>query len=143
MVRSTLLSQLGLLLAILHAATSTSVDGHQAQHVFSSDPVSSNSVSSAPDADPQPFFPPLAGPPPRPGAGRTRRIAIIGAGPTGTSSAYFLHQAQLHLSSLNSSDTLSLTLYERDRIGGRTAITYPYSDAPKTPSSWAQASLPM
>ncbi|GAK66192.1 FAD/NAD(P)-binding domain-containing protein [Moesziomyces antarcticus] len=65
-------------------------------------------------------------------AGRTRRIAIIGAGPSGTSAAYYLKRAQDRLASGNFSATteaLDITIYEREnRIGGRVAVVYPHDD---------------
>ncbi|SNX83901.1 related to Prenylcysteine oxidase precursor [Melanopsichium pennsylvanicum] len=67
--------------------------------------------------------------------GRTRKVAIIGAGPSGTSAAYFLKTASDHLASLTeTSDKLQVTIYERNtRIGGRTAVAYPYDDPSKDP----------
>lgn len=59
-----------------------------------------------------------------------KRIAIIGAGPGGTSTAYFLSKAQEKLQSIGrEGDGFEITLFEREeRIGGRTAIVHPYFD---------------
>jgi glycine/D-amino acid oxidase-like deaminating enzyme len=61
---------------------------------------------------------------------RAKKIAILGAGPGGTSTAYFLSKAQEKLQSLGrGGEGFELTLFERDeRIGGRTAIIHPYFD---------------
>jgi len=65
-------------------------------------------------------------------------VAIIGAGPSGTSAAYFLKQAQDYIASSGNSsiksDKIEITLYEREtRVGGRTAVVYPYDDESKDP----------
>lgn len=61
---------------------------------------------------------------------RSRKIAIIGAGPGGSSAAYFLSKAQSKLESLGyGAEGLDITLFEREeRIGGRTAVVHPYGD---------------
>lgn len=61
---------------------------------------------------------------------RTKRIAILGAGPGGTSTAYFFSKAQQKLESEGrGSEGFEVTLFERDeRIGGRAAIVHPYFD---------------
>lgn len=53
------------------------------------------------------------------------KIAIIGSGPSGASAAYFLSKANQLLSTSN----IEITVFEKEeRIGGRTAIVYPYED---------------
>lgn len=61
---------------------------------------------------------------------QTKRVAIIGAGPGGTSAAYFLSKAQEKLQSMGrEGDGFEITLFEREeRVGGRTAIVHPYYD---------------
>jgi NADPH-dependent glutamate synthase beta subunit-like oxidoreductase len=59
---------------------------------------------------------------------RPKKVAIIGAGPGGTSTAYFLSKANEKLASLGKGDEgFEITVFERDeRIGGRTAVVHPY-----------------
>ena len=71
---------------------------------------------------------------------RTRRVAIIGAGPSGTSAAYFIKTANDHMRQLhphmaaNQTPLINVTVFERDtRIGGRTAVVHPYDDATYEP----------
>jgi len=61
---------------------------------------------------------------------RAKRIAIIGAGPGGTSTAYFLSRAQKKLQDIGrGNEGFELTLFEKEeRIGGRTAVVHPYYD---------------
>lgn len=61
---------------------------------------------------------------------RPKRIAIIGGGPGGTSTAYFLSRANEKLQDAGrGNEGFEITLFERDeRIGGRTAVVHPYFD---------------
>lgn len=136
MVKLTLLHQATLVLAMLHQAAFAAGSA-------------AFSVQDGPNGFPKGFFwasIPRQGnyvdspashitDPPRSSVGQTRRVAIIGAGPSGTSAAYFLKHAQdLLASSDTSSDTIDVTIYERNtRIGGRTAITHPYDNSTLDP----------
>lgn len=63
------------------------------------------------------------------GTTRLRKVAIIGAGPTGSSAAYYLKQAQDALQQHGTQERMEVTIYERNRrIGGRAAVAYPYDD---------------
>lgn len=59
-----------------------------------------------------------------------KRVAIIGAGPGGSSTAFFLSKAQEKLQSLGrENEGFEVTVFEREeRIGGRTAVVHPYFD---------------
>jgi NADPH-dependent glutamate synthase beta subunit-like oxidoreductase len=59
-----------------------------------------------------------------------KKIAVIGAGPGGTSTAYFLSRAHSKLEEDGrGGEGFEITLFERDeRIGGRTAVVKPYFD---------------
>lgn len=59
-----------------------------------------------------------------------RKIAIIGAGPSGTSAAYWLYKAQQKLQDVGrGSDGFDIHLYEKEeRIGGRTKVVHPFDD---------------
>ena len=61
---------------------------------------------------------------------RAKRIAVIGAGPGGTSTAYFLSKAQQQLQNAGmGGQGFEITLFERDeRVGGRTAVVHPYDN---------------
>lgn len=60
----------------------------------------------------------------------SRKIAIIGSGPSGASAAYWLSRAQQKLDRLGrTQEGFELHLYEREeRIGGRVKVTYPFDD---------------
>ncbi|CAO1636851.1 unnamed protein product [Sympodiomycopsis kandeliae] len=62
--------------------------------------------------------------------GHRRKIAIIGAGPSGTSAAYWLSKAQEQLNSVGrGSEGFDLHLYEKEnRVGGRTKVIHPFDD---------------
>ncbi|CAO1630352.1 unnamed protein product [Parajaminaea phylloscopi] len=61
----------------------------------------------------------------------SRKIAIVGGGPSGTSAAYWLSKAQAQLDQAGQGDQgFDVHLYEKEeRIGGRTKAVYPYGDA--------------
>ncbi|PWN52994.1 hypothetical protein IE53DRAFT_384552 [Violaceomyces palustris] len=100
----------------------------QAQHHFS--PPSTFKNDDWPQLSP--FIPHASRPPPqqRP---KVWKVAIIGAGPSGTSAAYFLHQAQKILDSEHRlgdpEQIIDITVFEKEtRIGGRTTVVHPYDD---------------
>ena len=76
-----------------------------------------------------------------PSGKRVRKIAVIGAGPSGSSAAWFLSKAQDKLRTEwqgvrsgsgadNCEEELEVTVFEKEeRIGGRTAVVYPYDDS--------------
>ncbi|KAN0064303.1 hypothetical protein ACQY0O_002494 [Thecaphora frezii] len=69
--------------------------------------------------------------PDHPRSPHTRKVAIIGAGPSGSSASYFLKTARDRLRSTHNTttDSIHVTIFERDnRVGGRTAVAYPYDD---------------
>ncbi|EST09280.1 Prenylcysteine lyase [Kalmanozyma brasiliensis GHG001] len=120
MIRISLLAHLTLLLALVHAVVSH-------QHPFSAAQDATTTPRTQSDVPQPPLFPSRE-------TADVRRIAIVGGGPSGTSAAYFLSTAASHLSSLNHTTTLSMTLFERSPIlGGRAAITHPYTNTSYDP----------
>ena len=70
-----------------------------------------------------------------PSGNRTRHVAVIGAGPGGSSAAFWLGQAQLKLEQERTQDRsqcqeeIEIVLFEKEeRIGGRTTVVHPYND---------------
>ncbi|TKY88640.1 hypothetical protein EX895_002271 [Sporisorium graminicola] len=132
MVRSTLLCQLGLLLAALDQVASISAQLDGEAQLYAPDDGGLWTPATAEAS----YFESLQQQQREPAAdhSQTRKVAIIGAGPSGTSAAYFLKRAQDQLVFANSSDNIDITIYEREtRIGGRTAVTYPYDDDSQNP----------
>ena len=89
---------------------------------------------------------------PSPEARSAIRVAVIGAGISGTSAAYLLSKAQKHLDEVNSygipgcknvtwPERVHVTVYERsERIGGRIQSIHPLDD-PKYPPIESGASI--
>lgn len=61
---------------------------------------------------------------------RPRKVAIVGAGPSGTSAAYWLSKAQEQLDLTGQGHHgFHIHIYEKEtRIGGRAKIVHPYGD---------------
>lgn len=72
-----------------------------------------------------------------PSGNRTRHVAVIGAGPGGSSAAFWLGQAQLKLEQERKrtqdgsrcQEDIEVVLFEKEeRVGGRTTVVHPYDD---------------
>lgn len=77
-----------------------------------------------------------------PTSSHSKKVAIIGGGASGSSAAYWLSKAQEKLDSLGrSAEGVDIHVYERDSVGGRARVIYPYDDPQRYESVELGASI--
>ncbi|KDN46629.1 hypothetical protein K437DRAFT_256136 [Tilletiaria anomala UBC 951] len=87
-----------------------------------------------------------------PSGKRTRKIAVVGAGPSGSSAAFFLGQAQEKLrkdkkwrkrqEKEECEEELEIVVFEKEeRVGGRATVVHPYDDPENYPAVELGASI--